>query len=247
MRTLRKLIQNFLKKLKLRWFAAVAVLTIYLPVLAGILWPMLWALFLISPTLYHLLYWWWDPLAMVFPQAKYFLSGYVQVGLWFASPLYLLAPYVVALGAIIFSVGLAQIVVAKANKRGLVINGLYRVVRHPQHLGIVISAFGFIMWNHIGLRIGDIIAWTFLVFSYNLLAEREEEMLLVEYGDDYMKYKKQVPFLLPFQPSLHGRLPKILPSKGWRRRLILIGLYIVFLAILVIILSYIPTEHIRDI
>lgn len=244
-RALRKFAENLFGKLKLRWITAVAVLAIYLPVLGGILWPMIWYLMMISPALYHLLYWWWTPLTNVFPNSMFFLSGYVQVGVWAESPLHSIALYVVALGTVIFLVSLAQIVAAKVKKKGLVTNGLYRVVRHPQHLGIAILTFGLSMWNEIGLRVGDLIAWTLIVFSYILLAEREEEMLLVEYGDDYMKYKKKVPFLLPLLPSMYGRLPKIFPSKGWRRRLILIELYIVFLAILVMILSRIPTEHLR--
>jgi len=238
--------KNFFEKVKLRWIAASALLTIYLPVLAGIIWPMILSLFWISPALCSLLYWWWTPLNVIFPKGAYFLMGYVQVGLWMMSPLYPIAPFVVAIGAIIFLAGLVQIVTAKVNKKGLVTNGLYRVVRHPQHLGIAVLTFGLVMWNKIGLRVGDILAWTLIVFSYILLAEREEEMLLKEFGDDYLKYKRRVSFMLPFFPSLYGRLPKILPSKDWRRRLILIGLYAIFLTILVIILANVPTQHIKD-
>jgi protein-S-isoprenylcysteine O-methyltransferase Ste14 len=206
---------------------------------------MIWLLLLISPVLHNLLYWWWNPLRIIFPEGWDFLSGYVQIGRWLESPLYAAAPFVVAFGAVIFITGLAQIIMARVYKKGLVTSGLYGLVRHPQHLGIAIAAFGLLIWNEIGLRVGDIIAWTLIVFINILLAESEEEKILLEYGNDYLKYKKRVPFLLPFLPSMYGRLPKMLPSRGWMRKFVMMGLYVVFSTILIIALASIRTVHIR--
>lgn len=237
--------KSIFERLRLRLIAAAISLAVYLPVLAGILWPMIWMVSLISPILYNLLYWWWNPLTIIFPEGWYFLSGYVRVGRWLESPLYVAAPFVVAFGAGIFLAGLAQIVRAKVYKKGLVTSGLYGLVRHPQHLGIAIVAFGIVMWNSIGVRVGDLIAWTLIVFTYIILAESEEERLLETYGERYSEYKRRVPFLLPLLPSMHGRLPKILPSRGWRRRLAIMGLYVVFLTVLIIVLVNIPLERLR--
>jgi len=206
---------------------------------------MIWMLLLISPILYNLLYWWWNPLTIIFPEGWNFLSGYVQVGGWLESPLYVAAPFVVAFGTGIFLAGLAQIVRARVHKKALVTSGLYCLVRHPQHLGIAIAAFGTVMWNIIGVRVGDLIAWTLIVFIYVLLAESEEERLLEIYGERYSEYKRRVPFLLPLLPSMYGHLPKILPNGGWRRRLCMIGLYATFLTVLIIVLANIPTVRLK--
>jgi hypothetical protein len=51
------------------WKHIVAVcssIAVYLPVVAGIIDPMIWPLLYASPFLYHLLYWWWDPIAQYF-------------------------------------------------------------------------------------------------------------------------------------------------------------------------------------
>jgi protein-S-isoprenylcysteine O-methyltransferase Ste14 len=206
---------------------------------------MIWMLFLISPFLYNLLYWWWNPLTTIFPDGWYFLSGYVQVGGWLESPLYVAAPFVVAFGMGIFLASLAQVLRAKVYKKGLVTSGLYGLVRHPQHLGIAIAAFGLVMWNIIGVRVGDLIAWMLIVFMYILLAESEEERLLETYDERYLEYKRRVPFLLPLLPSMYGRLPKMLPNGGWRRRLAMIELYAAFLTVLIIVLANIPTVQLR--
>ena len=62
----------------------------------------------------------------------------------------------ILVGALILVIGLAQIVRVKARKEGLVTAGLYRFVRHPQHLGIAILFFGLLILNRDGIRIGDI-------------------------------------------------------------------------------------------
>ena len=52
---------------KWRWIVAVgSSIAAYLPIVAGIIEPMIWPLLIASPFLYHLLYWWWEPLAQYF-------------------------------------------------------------------------------------------------------------------------------------------------------------------------------------
>lgn len=228
--------------LKRRWVAAVgASVATYLPVVAGIIEPMIWPLLIASPLLYHFLYWWWGPLEQYFWPQWYFITCYITDTRWVNH----LAPTVITIGGSIFIIGLSQIVQAKARRTGLVTTGLYRFIRHPQHLGIVVTSLGFMMLNGYGIRVGDIYAWSLVVFIYILLADSEEEALEKEFGDSYLNYKRRVPFMVPFLPSSYGRVPKLLPEKGWRRRLALIGAYAAVLVITTWLLILIPKVHIR--
>jgi len=225
-----------------RWIGAVgSSIAIYLPIIAGIMEPMIWPLLVVSPLLYHLLYWWWDPIAEYFGPQWYFITSYISNTDWVNQ----LAPIVLGVGFVILAIGLVQIVRAKARKTGLVTTGLYRYVRHPQHLGIAIMSFGLLMLNGYGIRIGDVIAWTLVVFVYIFLADSEEASLEREFGESYLSYKRRVPYLIPFLPSTHGRVPKLLPNYGWRRKLALTGVYIVVLAVTIWLLMLVPRFHTR--
>jgi len=225
-----------------RWIAAAgSSIAICLPIIAGIIEPMIWPLLVVSPLLYHLLYWWWDPIAeSSFPQ-WYFITSYISDTDWVNQ----LAPIVIGVGVIILVIGMAQIVRAKIRKTGLVTTGLYRYVRHPQHLGIAIMSFGLLMLNSYGIRIGDVIAWTLVVFVYVFLADSEEATLEREFGEPYLSYKRRVPYMIPFVPSTYERVPKLLPSYGWRRKLAFIGVYIVVLAVTIWLLMLVPSFHTR--
>jgi len=225
-----------------RWIGAVSSsIVIYLPVVAGIIEPMIWPLLVVSPWLYHLLYWWWDPIAESSFLQWYFITSYISDTDWVNQ----LAPIVIGVGVVILVIGLVQIVRAKARKTGLVTTGLYRYVRHPQHVGIAIMSFGLLMLNSYGIRIGDVIAWTLVVFVYVFLADSEEATLEREFGESYLSYKRRVPYMIPFLPSTYGRVPKLLPNYGWRRKLAFIGVYIVVLAVTIWLLMLVPSFHTR--
>jgi protein-S-isoprenylcysteine O-methyltransferase Ste14 len=224
-----------------RILAIFSSIVAYLPILAGIIEPMIWPLLIASPLLYHTLYWWWEPLATHYFPAWFFFTSYIIGTKWVNK----IAPFVIVSGAAILLIGLGQIARARSRKTGLVTTGLYKYVRHPQHLGIVGLSFGFLMLNAYGIRVGDIIAWTLVAFIYFLLAESEEADLEEEFGEEYYEYKRKVPFMIPFIPSNYLGLPEIIPRYGLKRKLAFLGIYILFLAMVVWILSLAPTYHTR--
>ncbi len=224
------------------WIAAASSsAAVYMPIVAGIIEPMIWPLFYASPILYRLLYWWWSPFEQyLFPQ-WYYLTSYISDTRWAS----VVAPFVVAFGLVIFLAGLGQTVGAKAHKSGLVTGGLYGFVRHPQHLGIDILALGLLMLNAYGIRVGDLYAWTLVVFIYMLQADGEEAALEKEFGDGYLEYKRGVSFMIPLLPSFHGRVPSILPKRWSKRFLAFVGIYAVVLTVLTWIVSFVPVFHTR--
>ncbi|MGH2373223.1 MAG: methyltransferase family protein [bacterium] len=79
-------------------------------------------------------------------------------------------------------------------ERGLVMTGIYGWVRHPQYLGILLVATGFIvMWP----TLLTLLMYPVLLIMYARLAGQEEARLEAEYGDVYRDYIRRVPAFMP--------------------------------------------------
>ncbi|MFQ6064478.1 MAG: methyltransferase family protein, partial [Candidatus Bathyarchaeia archaeon] len=94
---------------------------------------------------------------------------------------------------------------------GLVTSGPYRLVRHPQYLGMILSTLGLTSWsvwilnNTFGIGFlspsQTIGVWFIELFAYILLAYVEELDLSRRYGESFENYKSEVPFFIPFLPT----------------------------------------------
>lgn len=82
------------------------------------------------------------------------------------------------------------------------------------------------------------------MFIYALQADGEEAALEKEFGEAYMNYKREVPYFIPFLPSIYGWAPKIVPEHGLKRKLALTAAYLVLL-VLTWLLKSVPTFHTR--
>lgn len=82
---------------------------------------------------------------------------------------------------------------------GLVTTGVYALMRHPQYLGIVLVATGFlVMWP----TLPTLVMYPILLVMYGRLAGEEESRLAQEYGEAYEDYRQRVPAVFPvFHPS----------------------------------------------
>jgi len=141
----------------------------------------------------------------------------------------LVMPLLIAIGFAIAIVGLVQVAKAARGKY-LVTDGLYATVRHPQYLGIAVWALGFALW---GSSYIDCVVWFTMVFTFALLALREEKRLGKQFGADYLAYRQEVPFMLPLW-RLKG-MP--LPAAGWLRLIALAGIYVVGVVVIVAIFA----------
>lgn len=79
----------------------------------------------------------------------------------------------------------------------LVKEGIYSYCRNPMYLGysFLFFSFGFLLKNvyFIFLSIGVII----FIFFYSKLIE--EKVVLKRFGDEYLTYKKEIPFIVSFR------------------------------------------------
>jgi len=77
----------------------------------------------------------------------------------------------------------------------LIRTGPYNIVRHPIYTGILFAVAGTAIM--VGEPLG-IIAFFLILAAYLWKIWMEEKYLQEEFGEDYAKYKKEVPALIPF-------------------------------------------------
>lgn len=75
-------------------------------------------------------------------------------------------------------------------------DGPYRWVRHPGYLGSLLALGGFALSS--GNSIAFFSSLLALVAAYRYRIHVEDEMLLAAFGDEYAKYRREVPALVPF-------------------------------------------------
>jgi protein-S-isoprenylcysteine O-methyltransferase Ste14 len=132
---------------------------------------------------------------------------------------------ILLVGLIGFLVGTSQIYYAKLRKRGVVRNGFYKRVRHPQYLFLAIAGLGLlIVWPRFIL----LLAYINMLWFYYLLARSEERRIEARYGEVYREQMQRTSMFLPGEPG--GHLVRRL--FGWirGRRVRLLVLYGISLA-----------------
>lgn len=124
----------------------------------------------------------------------------------FFVPFPILEKVFVIIGLLILVYSAAYMITKR--KEGLVASGPYRLVRHPQYLGMVLLTLGLTSWsvwilnNTFGIGFlspsQTIGVWFIELFAYILLAYIEELYLSRNYGESFKNYKSQVPFFIPY-------------------------------------------------
>ena len=119
---------------------------------------------------------------------------------------------IIGLIILVYSIGYLRV----KKKEGLVTSGPYRLVRHPQYFGIILSTVGLTSWsvwllnNTFGIGFlsssQTIGVWFIQLFAYVVLASVEERYLAKNYGETFDSYTNLVPFLVPFLNTRRGFL-----------------------------------------
>ena len=76
----------------------------------------------------------------------------------------------------------------------LITSGPYRYVRHPMYLGIFVYTMGLMM---VSLDVLVVLFFAFTIWVNYRRIPREEQMLIQEFGDEYIEYIKRSGRLLP--------------------------------------------------
>lgn len=97
-------------------------------------------------------------------------------------------------GVGLFIEGWRELYRAHEQKR-LATDGLYALVRHPQYTGLFLGLFGegVVHWP----TIFSLTLYPLIILIYVLLAYREERQMLARFGEQYRKYREEVPMFFP--------------------------------------------------
>jgi protein-S-isoprenylcysteine O-methyltransferase Ste14 len=97
-------------------------------------------------------------------------------------------------GIVVFLVCALQVYLGKLLKRGIATKGLYALIRHPQYLGLGLTALGLaIMWP----RFLTLALFAIMLFLYYLLAKDEERRMVNRFGEEYVRYMNRTGMFLP--------------------------------------------------
>jgi len=113
------------------------------------------------------------------------------------SPFFTLSGAVILVGSLIFATPVFRIHPLTRPNRNEAFrrNGLYGIVRHPV---MFCDSFWPLGWSLIfGSLIGVVLTPIWFGVSY-FLTILEEDKLVEEYGEDYIRYKREVPRIIPF-------------------------------------------------
>jgi protein-S-isoprenylcysteine O-methyltransferase Ste14 len=132
-------------------------------------------------------------------------SSYINANLWSTlvgigetgMMISMIAGYILLFtGFGIFIQGWRQLYRAHQQNR-LVTGGLYSLVRHPQYTGLFIALFGegIVHWPTL-FSVG---LFPIIVIAYTLLARKEEQKVIEQFGEEYLAYRKNVPMFIPLR------------------------------------------------
>jgi protein-S-isoprenylcysteine O-methyltransferase Ste14 len=108
-------------------------------------------------------------------------------------PFHVLSSVFIAAGFWVLASAWKVLYEAQRNHR-LATTGAYARVRHPQYIGFVLIMAGFLLqWP----TLVTLAMFPVLVFMYAHLARREEADMLAGFGDEYRRYRTQVPAFIP--------------------------------------------------
>ncbi|UCC58736.1 MAG: isoprenylcysteine carboxylmethyltransferase family protein [Candidatus Bathyarchaeum sp.] len=79
-------------------------------------------------------------------------------------------------------------------KNQLVTTGIYSYVRHPQYLGFLLITLGM---NVLWVTLSTLALWPVLAFLYYRLAREEDKQMEEKFGEEFLKYKNNVPTFIP--------------------------------------------------
>jgi protein-S-isoprenylcysteine O-methyltransferase Ste14 len=74
-------------------------------------------------------------------------------------------------------------------------SGPYAIVRHPIYAGMLLALLGTTL---VSSTVGSLLGFVVAILSLCQKASIEEQFLMVEFGEQYAKYQREVKFLIPF-------------------------------------------------
>jgi protein-S-isoprenylcysteine O-methyltransferase Ste14 len=136
-------------------------------------------------------------------------------------------------GVTLFIWGIIHIVIARKNDITIIQTGPYKYIRHPQHLGIILSSLPFVFLLksvlssaiRLGFRYGDLLSWILFCFILIIWSDIEERNMQKKYPEEFAIYKSTTGF---YFPKIRNKEAQEIQAKRWYYYL---SRYLVFFSI----------------
>ena len=182
-----EIIKTILKKV----VVGIGLIYLYLPIIAGILAPMLVIIGINMYFSWHIIgynFTDWTWAYYVIPPTLIPIIISIEILLF-------------CFGLGLFLIGLITMVKKKIEEDHLIQTGIYKYMRHPQNLGIIIMLFPFTLYvpgfEDLGIRMGEIASWIFFALFLCLYSYHEEWRLSKKYNNEYLEYYKITGYFIP--------------------------------------------------
>lgn len=114
-------------------------------------------------------------------------------------------------------------------------DGPYKVIRHPQYLGIIVAVLGLSLRT---ARPIALISWGIMAYAYVLVAFFEEQSLADKFWEEYANYRAKTWFIFPF--------PKIAIKKFGRTAIVILAtLTLITYVMILVYVSYYYVSSLR--
>lgn len=165
-----------------------------IPIIFGTLFPMIY----MAPLIFSS-WWLFGSFEHISWLNSYIFLNYQNPAVFIS--LYVFEIIIFIIGWIIFLTGLITLTQSRLSGKKLVSTGIYKYIRHPQNVGILLFMLPFSLYvpfgRDIGIRIGEVLSWSFLGFLFTITSLLEERKIIKKFGDLYVLYSNKTGFFLP--------------------------------------------------
>jgi len=169
----------------------IALFWVYLPIIAGILTPMIW--------FFPIAYFSWE-LFEIISRNTYFntwfpLSNQLKLNILIIECIMFIV------GLLLFLIGVIYLIKARRSNIGIAQTGPYKFIRHPQNLGILIISLSFVFYvpwfGDLGIRIADLFSWCLFIIIIVIISDLEEYKMVKKYPEQYYDYISHTGYFFP--------------------------------------------------
>jgi hypothetical protein len=193
--TMRKLLKSVLERV----IKIFIIFVLYSSVLVRILFPML---LIIGSFFKFLDYFYWiswffaDPTIYSKDLLVCWLNSILHSSFFYSATWVYLEVMIFVAGLILFIISMASLVIGIRKNAGLVQERVYKRIRHPQNLSIIIMAFPLFLYRY-GFRLGDFISWVQFIFLMIIYSDIGDIKLKKKYPEKFQSYYENTGFFLP--------------------------------------------------
>jgi protein-S-isoprenylcysteine O-methyltransferase Ste14 len=114
-------------------------------------------------------------------------------------------------GSLLFLISFFQLASGLISKKTVVTTGIYKYIRHPQNLGIIILSAPFALYvpvfKDFGIRMGDIFSYIQFVFFLIIYSDMGDLILQKKFPDESQRYFECTGFMFPKLISITKYVP----------------------------------------